>query len=95
MPLDEADATHVQAALALAQLDQDRAGTVPWINREAGTGGIITAVGIPLRQGAAICRALLVTVQKGNDTKTVQGNACRAPGFDWSLTDLRSFQAPV
>jgi hypothetical protein len=93
-PLSEAELDSVTATLALALLDQERGATVPWLDQRSGSGGTITPVGSPARQADTVCRAVLVSVQRGRDTSLVQGNACRG-GESWSLSDVRPFRNPA
>jgi surface antigen len=92
--LAEKDREAIHLALRAAMLDQERPARVPWLDQRSGHGGIVAPVGSVVRQGEATCRTVLVSVQRGNDTSWVEGNACRAPGFEWSLADVRPFRTP-
>ena len=93
-PLSEAELQSVTATLAHALLDQERGASVPWLDQRSGHGGMVTPVGSPARQAQAICRAVLVSVQRGSETSVVQGNACRSLD-SWSLSDVRPFRNPA
>jgi hypothetical protein len=90
------DREAVRATLAHAMLDQERAARVPWLNERSGSGGMIMPVGAPARRGDTTCRSVLVSIQKGEDVRYVQGEACRPPmaGADWTLGMLGPFQEP-
>lgn len=91
--LSEEEQATIGAAIQSAALDQPRAATMPWLDQRSGVGGLVTPVGSPVRQGEAVCRAILISVQRGSDVGQMQGNACRAPGHAWYVLDLRPFQA--
>ena len=93
-PLSEAELQSVTATLAHALLDQERGASVPWLDQRSGHGGMVTPVGSPARQAQAVCRAVLVSVQRGSETSLVQGNACRTLD-SWSLSDVRPFRHPA
>lgn len=94
IPLSQAELDSVTATLALALLDEERGASVPWLDQRSGHGGIITPVGSPARQANTVCRAVLVSVQRGRETSMVQGNACRGAD-NWSLSDVRPFRNPA
>ncbi len=74
-----------------------RAGPVrplPWLQPALGNGRHHHSRRQPSKQGPAVCRALLVTVQRGNATRTVQ-QCLPAPGYEWSLRTYAPFQAPA
>jgi len=93
--LGEDERETVRATLANALLDQERAASVPWLHQRSGAGGMISPVGPLTRQGEARCRAVLISVQRGGETRTLEANACRTQTSDWSLADLRPFRPPV
>jgi hypothetical protein len=93
--LDERHAGAIRAALPSGMLEAERAATVPWLHETSRTGGVIAPVGAPIRQGEATCRAVVVSIEHEGQRRFVQGNACRAPGFDWSLVDLRPWTNPI
>jgi surface antigen len=76
-------------------LEAERAPTVPWLHEPSRTGGVISPVGAPIRQGEATCRAVVVSIEHDGQRRFVQGNACRAHGYDWSLLDLRPWSNPA
>lgn len=93
--LEERHAVAIRAALPAGMLEAERAPTVPWLHEPSRTGGVISPVGAPIRQGEATCRAVVVSIEHDGTRRFVQGNACRAPGYDWSLLDLRPWTNPA
>lgn len=91
----ENDRETVHAALKTALLDQERAATVPWLNDISGHGGLISPVGPIVMQGDRVCRAVLVSIQRNSEAQWLQGMACRQPGGDWALGDMKPWNNPA
>jgi hypothetical protein len=93
--LSERELETVSNTLASALLDNERPPSVPWLDQRSGHGGMILPVGSLARQNGATCRAVIVSVQRGRDTRWVQGNACRGALAGWGLSEIRPFRNPA
>ncbi len=87
--LNEEDWRRAHAALAVALDPHGSKDRVVWDNPETKLKGNFVSEGPPFVKNDEVCRAFKTTISSHEETRNLQGSACKPSGGEWTIRDIK------
>ncbi|KAA2242360.1 hypothetical protein F0L46_02555 [Salinarimonas soli] len=89
------DWRRAKAAMAVALDPQGNGAVVNWDNPDTLLKGTFAPVGSPFVKNDLVCRAFIASLGGQDETKWLQGSACRPSGEEWTVQDVKPWRKPA